>query len=376
MNELTVSVHDRLDSIDAAQWSALFPNHPDSPELVRLTADCGMDGFAFHSIVVRRGNEPILLLPLFDARFRLASLLDGMIAGIVGALPLISSPRLLGVGIVEGEWGQVGCATGADAAAWKLAIDALWNLAKKKRASLLVFLNFTPEAAAALPYEFSRRLARIDTIPCAHLPIDFATPDEYQSRLSKNMRKDLRRKLAAAGDVRIERPRSPDPWLDYICDLYVETIRRAPLSLGIQRKDFFRRVAGEVPGAHYVLYFKDERLLAFNLLIERSGALIDKYFCMDLEAGRLNNLYFVSWMENVRYCCEKRLKTYHAGPGAEATKARLGAQFIPSITMFRHRIAPVHGVLRLLRPLIAYKPAITLTAGAGADGGAGENLTQ
>jgi hypothetical protein len=65
-------------------------------------------------------------------------------------------------------------------------------------------------------------------------------------------------------------------------------------------------------------------------------------------------------MENIRYCCAKKLSVYHAGPGAEATKARLGAEFVPSITLFRHRYAPVHFVLKKLKRLIAYEPAVEL----------------
>jgi uncharacterized protein len=205
------------------------------------------------------------------------------------------------------------------------------------------------------------RLARIDTIPCARLSINFGTVDEYLQRLSKATRKDLRRKLRSAEEVKIVHAGEAGPWLDRMHELYLATVERAELSLGVQRKEYFRRVAAEVPGAHYVLYLKDDQLLAFNLLVEREGTLVDKYFCMEAEAGRELNLYFVSWMENVRYCCEKKLAVYHAGPGSEATKARFGAEFVPSITMFRHRNALAHGVLKRLRRLIAYAPEVEVS---------------
>jgi hypothetical protein len=65
--------------------------------------------------------------------------------------------------------------------------------------------------------------------------------------------------------------------------------------------------------------------------------MVDKYFCMDYELGRKYNLYFLSWLENVRYCVEQKIPLYHAGPGAEKTKARLGATSIPSVILFKHR---------------------------------------
>ena len=325
-----------------------------------------MDGFSFASIVVRRGDEAVLMLPLFDVRFRLASLVDGaagrIVRGVAKVLPGVMAPRLLGVGLVEGEWGQAGIAGDVDgetiAEAWKLAAAAMWAEAKKRRAALVVFLNFTPGAVAALPAGLAGRMAGIDTIPCARLPITFASVDEYLQGLSKSTRKDLRRKLKSAEEIEIVHSTEPGEWLDRMHQLYLGTVERAELSLGIQRKEYFRRVCAEVPGAHYVLYFKEGQLIGFNLLVEQGGMLIDKYFCMDAEAGRELNLYFVSWMENVKYCCEKKLTVYHAGPGAEGTKARFGAEFVPSITMFRHRIGAVHAVLKRMRRLIAYAPEV------------------
>jgi hypothetical protein len=63
----------------------------------------------------------------------------------------------------------------------------------------------------------------------------------------------------------------------------------------------------------------------------------DKYFCMDYELGRKYNLYVLSWLENVRRCVEQKIPLYYAGQGAEKTKAHLGATFIPSMILFKHR---------------------------------------
>jgi hypothetical protein len=364
-----VTEHQRLDGIeDMAQWESLFGNHPDSLAIARLTQDCGMDGFEFGSIIVRDGERPVLCLPWFEVRFRLASLLDGAAGWMLGAIgrvmPGLLAPKLLGVGLVEGEWSQVGIAADLDESsrqtAWQLGLEALERRAKDAKAKLIVLLNFTPAAVQALPAKWAASLARIDTIPCAQLKIEATTIEEYLRRLSKATRKDLRRKLKAAEGLSIVRSTQIDPWLDRIESLYKTTLNRAELSLGIQRRSFFQRVCAAVPGAHFVLYFRNEELLAFNLLVEERGMLIDKYFCMDETAGRELSLYFISWMENVRRCCATGLALYHAGPGAEATKARLGATFIPSITLFRHRNPIAHRLLSMLRPMLAYRPAVTL----------------
>jgi hypothetical protein len=81
----------------------------------------------------------------------------------------------------------------------------------------------------------------------------------------------------------------------------------------------------------------EEELAAFNLLVVTPDAMVDKYFCMDVAVGRKYNLYVLSWLENVRYCVEHNIPLYHAGQGAETTKAHLGATFIPSLILFKHR---------------------------------------
>ena len=351
---MRASEHQRLDGLADDDWRRLFSGHPDSLAMMRLMQECGMDGIEFSSIVVRDGQRAVLALPLFEVRFRLANLLDGWLRRVSGWI----APKLLGAGLVEGEWGQAGVAAEANAEAWRVAIEALRRKARTDRADMIVLLNFTPSAVNALPADWARSLARIDTIPCAQLKIDFADVEEYMARLSKNMRKDLRRKLSNAAGIEIVRTTDIAPRLDRIETLYRTTVNRAEMSLGIQRGAFFERVCAAVPGAHYVLYLRDGELVAFNLLVKQDGLLIDKYFCMDEKLGRELNLYFVSWMENVRYCCQEKLCVYHAGPGAEATKARLGARFIPSVTLFRHRNAAVHWLLALLKPLIRYRPGV------------------
>ena len=364
-SELTVDVVDRVASIEPAEWAALFPGHPDSYELVRLTEACGLDGFSFGSIVVRHAGRPVVLVPLFRTTFDLANMVDGLtrkIASVLSRLlPSLLRPRLLGVGFVEGEWGAIGVARDLPDPirhrACERAAKTLDEL-HHRQADLLLRLNFLPDGLAAFAPDNPGRFARIDTYPCARVSLPHASIEEYYQGLSKNMRKDLRRKLRSAEGVAIFHTRQPGAWLDAIHSLYLRTVERSDLSMGIQRRSLFASVCDRVPGARYVLYIEGGRLLAFNLLIESQSVLVDKYFCMDLDAGRQRGLYFVSWIENIRYCVDRRIPVYHAGPGAEATKARLGAKFLPSVTHFRHRNPLAQSLLGRFRGLLAYTPAI------------------
>ena len=366
---LTVDILPRLASVRPEEWAELFATHPDRFELVRLIESSGMDGFSFSSVVVRQAGRPILLVPVFTTVFHLASMLDGAARAIVKPLALLAPslvrPRMLGIGFIEGEWGQVGLvhglADGTRGQAWRLAFQAVEKLRRDKRANLTLGLNFTPQAVGQFPPDIAARYGSIHTYPCGRVDVAFRNVDQYLAGLSKSMRRDLRHKLRAAESIEIQRSTDPSPWLDRIIELYNSTVDRAELSLGRHRRTFFERVCREVPGAEYVLYLLDGRLIAFNLLVNSAGMCVDKYFCMDAEVGRAHNLYFVSWIENVKRCIERGIPLYHAGPGAEATKARLVARFIPSITLFHHANPLAHAIMSRLRGLVSYRPAVDLT---------------
>jgi hypothetical protein len=117
------------------------------------------------------------------------------------------------------------------------------------------------------------------------------------------------------------------------------------MALGMHRRLFFEKICERVPGAEYTLYFVQEELIAFNLLVITQDAMADKLFCMDYGLGRKYNLYVLSWLENVRTCVERKLPIYYAGQGAEKTKAHLGSAFISSFIFYKHRQPAVDRLL-------------------------------
>jgi hypothetical protein len=117
---------------------------------------------------------------------------------------------------------------------------------------------------------------------------------------------------------------------------------------------FFEKICERVPGAEYTLYFVQEELVAFNLLVVKQEAMVDKYFCMDYGLGRKYNIYVLSWLENVRTCVERKIPLYYAGQGAEKTKAHLGATLIPGFILFRHR-RPLIDRFLMVRPAVNNK---------------------
>jgi hypothetical protein len=306
--------------------------------------ESGIDGFNLRSIVVSKDDVPILLLPLFECRYDVSTFAKGWtkksLKAAVRLIPSIFHPRVLGVGLLEGGWSEIGIDPQIDAgtleAAWEMALGALQILATERKSDVVVFYNFNHHAK--LPGEVLKKFNRVPWLPCARLPITFNSLEEYLSSLSRAARKDLRRKMRVSNKVRVVRSRNISPYLERIYRLYLETAERGPTAFGVHNRLFLEKICERVPGAEYTLYFVKEELVAFNLLVVKQEVMVDIFFCMDYELGRKYNLYVLSWLENLRACVEQKIPLYQAGQGAEKTKAHMGAILMPSLILFRHRL--------------------------------------
>jgi hypothetical protein len=333
----------RLDGVSVTELGRLFPEPSVTPHFLSLLQESGIDGFNLRSIVVLKDDAPILFLPLFETRFNLSTFMKGWIKkslNLAGRLiPSVFQPRVLSVGSLVGEWSEIGIDPQIDegtlVAACEMAFNTLQTLAVELKSDIVALYNFNQYGK--LPGDVFKKFNRVQYRSCARLPINFNSMEEYLGRLSRATRKNLRRKMRAAPEVRVIRSRTIFPFLDSIYKLYLKTVERSPMALGAHNRLFFEKICERVPGAEYTLYFVQEELAAFNLLVVRQEAMVDKFFCMDYGLGRKYNLYVLSWFENVRTCVEQKIPVYYAGQGTEKTKSHLGAMFIPSFILFKHR---------------------------------------
>ncbi len=343
MNNLTCNYMPKLDSVSAEDLGRLFPEPSITVPLLSLLQESGVDGFKLGSIMVLRDDTPILLLPLIESRFDLSTFMEGWIKKSLKAagrlMPSIFQPRILAVGLVEGEWSEIGIDPQIDEdtldAAYKMAFNTLQILAAERKSDIVAFYNFNQYGK--IPREAYKKYNLVRYRSCAQLIVDFDSMDEYMSRLSRAARKDLRRKMRVVPEVRVMRSRTIAPFLDRIYKLYMDTVSRGSLALGAHKRLFFEKICERVPGAEYTLYFIQDELVAFNLLVVKPEAMVDQFFCMDYGLGRKYNLYVLSWLENVRTCIERKIPLYYTGQGTEKIKAHLGATFIPSFILFKHR---------------------------------------
>lgn len=367
-NNLSCEVYPRTNILSKDEWTELFPTLPDSAEMINLIQRSGFDGFNFHSIIVRQGDKPILLLPLFETNYNISRMMDKgprkIFNTLAGWMPNLLCPKVLGVGFVEGEWGQIGFNRSIDTKtldlAWDMALNALDALASALSADIISYASFNAESGESIPTHKIKGFTAIPGLPCARLQIKFNTLDDYLNSLSSSMRKDLRRKMREASAVKIIRTSNIKPYLETIYQFYLKLVERSNLVFGIHRPSFFEHVCELVPGAEYILYFTDGKLIGFKLNIVKPDSMIDKYFAMDPVLGRKYNLYFISWIENIRYCIENKIPLYHAGQAEEDIKSRLGTEFAPSVILFKHNNPYIHWLLNKLKKQLSYEFKIDL----------------
>jgi hypothetical protein len=320
MINLTCKCVQGLDGVSATELGRLFPEPSITAPLLSLLQDSGIGGFCLASIVVSKDDAPVFFLPLFETRFDLSAFVEGWLKKslkVAGCLiPSLFHPRVLSVGSLVGEWSEIGIDPRIDEetidAACKMAFAALHTLATELKSDIVALYNFN--LFGKLPGEVFNNFNRVQYRSCARLKIDFNSVEEYLGRLSRGARKDLRRKMRVAPEVRVIRSRDISPYLDRIYELYLETVARGPMALGVHSRLFFEKICEKVPCAEYTLYYVREELVAFNLLVVKKEAMVDKFFCMDFGVGRKYNLYVLSWIENVRTCLARKIPLYYAGP--------------------------------------------------------------
>jgi predicted N-acyltransferase len=185
----------------------------------------------------------------------------------------------------------------------------------------------------------------------AYVSIDFKSEDEYLSRLSYARRKNIRRKMRARSDLRIEIIQTGcarlnnGRFLQELYDLYLNVYRQSETHFDKLTAEFFSAVFKDQSlDGHLFLYYTAETLIGFNLCFIHSGMLIDKYVGFRYPAAREYNLYFVSWMTNLAFALSRKLTHYIAGWTDPEIKAYLGAQF----TFTQHAVYVRNPLLRYI----------------------------
>lgn len=340
-------------------WNRCFAGELESWEYYRAVEEAGIAKFEWRYFAILDGDTPIAVVPAFFTAYRLDSTIQGPIKRATDwlsrRLPNLLSIPLACLGSPVTEACHLGFAPEVDdaekPALLSMLIAELARLAHGRRIGLMGVKD-ARDVDAALWGRCLGGFQRMAGLPTAVLPLPFKTFDAYLTSLSAATRKDMRRKLRAEAAIRIDDRTDISDVLDPIVALYDETVARSDLQFERLPARYFATVLTHLPeNARCVLYWRDEDLLAFNLVLQSPDCLIDKFIGTS-DSARDHNVYFLSWMENVRRCIAEGIPLYQSGQAGYGVKVRLGSRLELNWNYFRHRNPALNVLLRLVARVV------------------------
>ena len=347
-------------------WDACFPDALEGYDYLAAVEAAGLAGFDWRYAVVERDGRVVAAAPGFFTDYSLDTTLTGLGRRLVAATrkvaPRAFTVRMACLGSPCTEDVGLGFApelAQAERAEALQVLLAAFEDAATQAGCWLLAIKDAPEPDREVWAKAARVAGYQPTpgMPSAVLDIDFQTLEAYFTRLSHATRKDMRRKLKALADLRIEVVHDLTDLEPRIAELYRQTRERSDLQFEDLTAAYFTGVLAALrERALCVVYWVGEDLVGFNLLLQDGTTLLDKFFCMDTARGPAFNLYFVSWFTNVRLCLERGLSRYQSGQAAYENKLRLGSRLIGADMYFRHRRPLVNRALQWAAPLLADDP--------------------
>jgi predicted N-acyltransferase len=355
-----------LAEIGPGAWEACFPGALEGYDYLAAVEAAGLQGFDWRYVVVEEGGRVLCAAPGFFTDYSLDTTLTDLGRRLVAATrrlaPRAFTVRMACLGSPCTEDVCLGFAADAPPERKAELVEVLlrgFEAAAAEAGCWLLAVKDAPQGDREAWAEAARRVGYQPTsgMPTAELPITFKDLDGYLATLSRPTRKDMKRKLAALADLRVEVVHDLSGLEPRILELYRQTRERSDLQFEDLTAAYFTGVLQRMgERALCVLYWAGEELIGFNLLLQDGKTLLDKFFCMESARGPAFNLYFVSWFTNVRLCLERGLSRYQSGQAAYENKLRLGSRLIGADMYFRHRRPLVNRVLAWAAPLLADDP--------------------
>jgi predicted N-acyltransferase len=330
---LTLSEVRRLEA-----WKHAFQGKCKNHRYYELVEQTLANDFEYRYVVLEdkdggiRGIQPILFV-----QQNLVEGVRGVFRKIVDSVrkrfPRFLTMRVLMVGCAAGA-GELD-ATNAETEAWIAeALGAtLRDYARANKASLVVFKDFLASHRPAMTALYRNSYARVPSMPMTRLAMPFQNFDDYLQTLGYISRKSLRRKFR-----KIERETKIDMQvvndvsniIEQIYSLYLQVHERSPMKFEHLTRDFFLRIAKEMPeSARFFIWRIDQRIVAFSLCLVCGDTIYDECLGLDYEVALDLHLYFYTMRDVIRWAIEKKLRYYMSGPLNYDPKLHLGHELAP-----------------------------------------------
>ncbi|MDX2205435.1 MAG: hypothetical protein NW223_21985 [Hyphomicrobiaceae bacterium] len=366
-NGYEAHVYASIGQLSRERWTALFPDDAEGWDYYLACEASPPPAFSFSAVGVHRGGELVAAAPVFRLSYRLDTPMQGAWASLGEWLnryvPRLVNLPVMGLGSPLADRCHLGFSprlrTDEKAAAMRALLAALDAHAAREGVPILAVKDLAERDLAGADAALAdARFTRVPSLPVAVLDLPFASEEAYLASLSPATRKDIRRKLKTAANVRVEIRTSIAGIESDIVSLYDETRAQSGFDYGdFERLAplYFRRVTEGLEGrAAVVLYWHGEDLIGFNLLLLEPDRIIDKFIGMRYPQARDHNLYVLSWMNNVRLCLARGIRQMQTGQTAYSSKLRFGSRLEGSWVYFKHRGRVINRLFRTFGPLMAF----------------------
>jgi predicted N-acyltransferase len=358
-------VFDSVAEIDAHAWDACFPGEAEG-HAYYAACERGAGGVMQRgAVAVFDGTKLVAAAPTFKVVFRLDTPFQGPLRRLTERLrPLVKGIMdlpIIGLGSPYAERCHLGFAPHLDLVARRTTLAALLKRledhANREGTGLVAVKDLTATEERAFGGTIGAGgWTRATSLPVAQLDLRFRDVDAYLASLSGATRKDIRRKLRALRDIRVEWRSDLAGLEDEVASLYESTRQRSGLDYGdfeTLPDHYFPSVMSALGDrARIALYWDGGKLCAFNLVFIERNRMIDKFFGMRYPLGPQHNIYAVSWMENVKECIAGGISLLQTGQTAYGPKLRYGSRLEPAYIYFKHRSALPYAILKTVSRFI------------------------
>jgi len=324
-------------------WKALLQDDIEGYRL-HLAFDTGhTPGFKTGYIGIRKNQVLLCIAPYFVTQYALESSLKGTMQNILTQvkeqLPSLMTIKMLCVGspVTDSCKLAISREYPFDPALIQVLNRTLATIAKKENATLIAFKD-VKDADYQLYGPVLKELGynALPSMPLAINKITHGSVQDYLASLSTNLRTDIEQKLSAARDIRIEEHQGIPPHLDDIYNLYLESHAGQHAQSELLTKKFFEYVAGLMPEqTRFVLYFKQNTLVAFNLLLHHQGVVLDKYIGINPAVNAQRHIDCLSWIHNIEMCIRDGFHTYQSSREVYHTRNTMPAKLHDTHTLLK-----------------------------------------
>lgn len=265
--------------------------------------------------------------------------------------------RTLMVGCAAGE----GCldANSDEQSRWNAQAvhEALAVYARKARTGMVVLKEFPSDYRPPLSYFCDNGYTRVPSLPFTKLNIDYADFEDYLNKaLSKNTRKDLRRKFRDAEEadpITLDILTDISPIVDELYPLYLNVYSKSPLQFEKLTPDYLRRLGVEMPDkARFFVWRQSGRAIAFSVLLIQGDSVYDEYIGLDYDVALKLHLYFYTFRDIVEWAIKNGIKWYCSSALNYDPKRRLKANLMPVDLYVTHTNPIANFILRRVLPLL------------------------